>query len=221
MFSSVMCDSASALPGASASLNPASSAPGSSSSGTKCRTANSWTATGWLKSISSRTAGPAMMPAGSRRSPRTAATPLARSSRMAWGVHDDDGVAVHVDDPRVRVGGLRDLVDVGHGGQARADVEELPDAPLGGEEMDDPAEEGPVRQGRPRASRDHGQDLRGRGAIGVEVVLPAKNVVIDPGHVRHRDVQPASGQPVLLPHVVHAQHYCDPTSAPGRECRAI
>jgi hypothetical protein len=46
------------------------------------------------------------------------------------GVQDDDRVAVNVDDPRVRVGGLGDLVDVGGGGQARADVEELPDAPL-------------------------------------------------------------------------------------------
>jgi hypothetical protein len=118
-------------------------------------------------------------------------------------VQDDDGVAVNVDDPRVRVGGLGDLVDVGGGGQARADVEELPDTPLRGEEMDDPAEEGPVHPGRPRTARDNRQDLRGGGTIGVEVVLPAENIVIDPGHVRHRDVQPASGQPVLLLRIVH------------------
>jgi hypothetical protein len=94
-------------------------------------------------------------------------------------------------------------VDVGGGGQARADVEELPDTPLGGEEMDDPAEEGPVHPGRPGTARDHRQELRGGGPIGVEVVLPAEDEVIDPGHVRHRDVQPASRQPVLLLRVVH------------------
>jgi hypothetical protein len=64
-------------------------------------------------------------------------------------VQDDDRVAVNVDDPRVRGGRLGDLVDVGGGGQARADVEELPDTPLRGEEIDDPAEEGPVHPGRP------------------------------------------------------------------------
>jgi hypothetical protein len=69
--------------------------------------------------------------------------------------------------------------------------------------MHDPAEEGPVHPGRPRTARDHRQELRGGGTIGVEVVLPAENEVVDPGHVRHRDVQPASGQPVLLLSVVH------------------
>ena len=119
------------------------------------------------------------------------------------GMQDDDRVAVNVDDPRIRVGRLGDLVNVGGGGQARADVEKLPDTPLGGEEMDDPAEEGPVHPGRPGAARDHRQDLRGGGTIGVEVVLPAENKIVDPGHIRHRDVQPASGQPVLLLRVVH------------------
>jgi hypothetical protein len=31
----------------------------------------------------------------------------------------------------------------------------------------------------------------------------AENIVIDPGHVRHRDVKPANGQPILLLRIVH------------------
>lgn len=49
---------------------------------------------------------------------------------------DDDRVVVDVDDPDVRADLLGDLVDVRGGGQARAAVEELADAPLRGEERE-------------------------------------------------------------------------------------
>jgi hypothetical protein len=47
-------------------------------------------------------------------------------------VGEHDRVVVDVEDPRVGCRGLRELVEVGLGRDARADVEELPDACLRG-----------------------------------------------------------------------------------------
>jgi hypothetical protein len=59
-------------------------------------------------------------------------------------VRHRDLIVVHVDHTRSGGGTLRDLMDVLLGGDARADVEELPDAGLAGQEPNGPAEEGPV-----------------------------------------------------------------------------
>jgi hypothetical protein len=77
----------------------------------------------------------------------------AREQRV--GVHVHDGVVVHVNDPRVRCGGLGYLVGVLGGRQPGADVQELADARLPGEVLDGAAQEGPV-------GTDSGHDGGGR-----------------------------------------------------------
>jgi hypothetical protein len=62
-------------------------------------------------------------------------------------VGEDDRVVVDVDDPGLRRDGLGDLVGIARGGNAGADVEELPDARVGGEVADGASEERPVGLG--------------------------------------------------------------------------
>jgi hypothetical protein len=59
------------------------------------------------------------------------------------GVDQDEGVFIDVDDPGLRDQPLGDLVGVVGGGQAGADVEELADARLPGQETDHAGEERP------------------------------------------------------------------------------
>ena len=61
---------------------------------------------------------------------------LLGAGEQAAGVGQHERVVVCVHDPAVRRGPLGDLVGVVRGGQARADVEELADAGLGGQEAD-------------------------------------------------------------------------------------
>jgi hypothetical protein len=49
---------------------------------------------------------------------------IGRRGEQRPGVREHDGVVVHVHDPGLRAGLLRDLVHVGRGGDAGADVEE-------------------------------------------------------------------------------------------------
>ncbi|EGJ75294.1 putative hydrolase/lactonase [Streptomyces sp. Tu6071] len=100
------------------------------------------------------------------------------------GVREDDGVVVHVDDPRLGRDALRDLVRVVGGGDARTDVEELPDA-LRGEVFDGAAEEGAVG-----ADRGHDAGVGAGGQLGGllvhrVVVLAAEPDVVDAGRVGH------------------------------------
>ena len=107
---------------------------------------------------------------------------LAHQQRMAVSEHDR--VVVHVHDTRRRVDLLRDLVDVTHPGQPRADVEELGDARVGGQVPDGAAEERPVLpRGRPYR-RPSLQRLIGGFAVRRKVVLAAEIVVVHPGRVR-------------------------------------
>lgn len=64
-------------------------------------------------------------------------------------------VVVNVDHPGVRHSLLDDLVHIAHSGQARAEVDELPDLGLGGQEPHRPLEERPAL---PR--QRHGPRLR-------------------------------------------------------------
>ena len=57
----------------------------------------------------------------------------------------DQRVVVHIDDKSVRGDGLRDLVRVLRRRQTGADVQELADPALTGQETHGPAEELPVR----------------------------------------------------------------------------
>ena len=68
---------------------------------------------------------------------------LAGAGQQRPGVGEDQRVVVDVDDPGVGGDPLGDLVGVVRGGQAGADVEELPDAGLAGQVAHGAAEEGP------------------------------------------------------------------------------
>jgi hypothetical protein len=103
-------------------------------------------------------------------------------------VRDHRRVAVAVQHPGLWVDRLRDLVDAPPGGQSRADVEELPNPCLFGQEPDSPLQEptvGPCRTGRIRCRR---KQLPPRDPIDGETVLPAQQPVIDPCSVGHDDV---------------------------------
>src|SRR5690606_9465406 len=103
------------------------------------------------------------------------------------GVHEHDRVIVHVDDPRLGRGAQRDLVHVLLGGEARADVEELPD-PVADQEPHRPADEPPVGQRLlPGVGRGPEQLLR-RLPVYREVVLASQHVVVDAGHARNRGI---------------------------------
>ncbi len=143
-------------------------------------------AIGWSKSISSRSSAWPRRASGSRRSAWIAAVlSPASSARLCVTTI---GVVVHVDDARVGGDGLGDLVDVALGGQAAAEVDELPDPGLAGEEADDPAQEGPVVLDHVAGDRRDRQELFGHLAVGGEVVLAVQQVVVDARRVRHARV---------------------------------
>ena len=103
-------------------------------------------------------------------------------------VREDHRVVVDVDDPALRSHGLGDLVCVFRHRQPGAEVKELTDTAV----RDQVAH----RRGEERALRSYSAHDVGVGrlrlladlAIGLEVVLPAQPVVVDPGRVRDRRV---------------------------------
>ncbi len=109
---------------------------------------------------------------------------------------DRHRVVVDVDDPRVGGDGMGDLVDVALGGQAGADVEELPD-PCVGEEPHGAAEERAVLQRRARAVGHHGVELLHGLTVDREVVLAAESVVVHPRDVRGGGVDALRKRSVL------------------------
>jgi len=107
---------------------------------------------------------------------------LAHQQRAA--VREHDRVVVHVHDARGRISLLRDLVDVTHAGQSRADVEELGNARVGGQVPDGAAEERPVLPRGRSHRRPRHQRLFSDLPVSGKVVLAAKEVVVHPGRVR-------------------------------------
>ncbi len=106
------------------------------------------------------------------------------SKSMSLFRSGDDLVVVDIDDPGAGGDLLGHLMDVPLGGQAGADVDELPDAGLVGQEAHGAAEEAavlPRHVGGGGLDRD---DLFGEVAVDLEVVLAVEPVVVDPGHVR-------------------------------------
>ncbi|GAA3208599.1 hypothetical protein GCM10020256_05170 [Streptomyces thermocoprophilus] len=97
---------------------------------------------------------------------------------------EDDRVVVDVDDPGLGGVTLGDLVGVVGGGQAGADVEELPYAGLGDEVAHGAAEEPAVGLGVVADARVQLADLVAGLLVDFVVVLAAKPVVPDPGGVR-------------------------------------
>jgi hypothetical protein len=94
-------------------------------------------------------------------------------------------VVVDVDDPAGRVDRLREIAAGLRAGQAGADVDELPDARLDGEEAHRPPMEG-QDAGHDRGHRgrrpEHGQ---GRPAIGFEAVPAAVQEIRYPRRIGH------------------------------------
>ena len=168
---------------------------GSASSATKCRMDRNSSATGWSKSMSSHSAGSARIASGSSRS-----RPDHRGARdavqHAAGVRQHHRVVVDVDDPGLRAGLQGDLVRVAGGGQAGADVDDLPDAGLADQVTDHPAEEGPVPLHRQLDVRQLGDHRLADGPVGRVVVLAAEQVVVDPRHAR--DIRPERLPPVTV-----------------------
>src|SRR5581483_7762746 len=99
--------------------------------------------------------------------------------RLAGVGLDDGGVGVvGQQEPAVRHG---DVVDVVLGRDARADVEELADAGLAGQEPDHAAEEGAVGAHGGADVRVQGGDRAGEVPVGLEIVVAADPVVVDAG----------------------------------------
>ena len=99
-------------------------------------------------------------------------------------MHEHDRVVVHVDHARIRGVPQGHLVDVLLGGQAGADVEELPDALLG-HVLHGADQEAPVRLGPLFEVGGEPQQVLRRLTVGGEVVLAAEQVVVDAGRAGH------------------------------------
>jgi hypothetical protein len=111
-----------------------------------------------------------------------------RAGKQHAGVLQDHRVVVHVGDASVRRDGLRDLVRVVRRGDAGADIEELGDPGVGGEEAHGAGEERPVGAHRLDDARVGGHDRVARCTVGGEVVFAAEPVIMHPGAVRHAGV---------------------------------
>ena len=114
----------------------------------------------------------------------------------------DHRIVVDVHHTRVRRDRLRHLVHAVLRGQAGAEVEKLADARLPSQEADHPADERPVVTDHPRDIGERGGQLLRGPPVGREVVLAAQNVVVDPGHVRHRRID-ASQPRAVSAHPYH------------------
>ncbi len=113
---------------------------------------------------------------------------LGRGGQQGAGVDQHEWVVVHVDDAGSRRDPLRDLVGVLGGGQPGADVEELAEPHLTGEELHGPAQERAVLAGGHPDRGERGGHLVGGLTVGGEVVLAAQPVVVPAGRVRHARV---------------------------------
>ena len=120
--------------------------------------------------------------------------------RLAVGRHH--GIVVYVDHAYPRHDPLGQLVHVGLGRKAAAEVEKLPDSALGGEIPDHPAEKRPVVARYCPDVRNRVQELPGRIPVGAEIVFPAEQVIINPGDIRRAGIN-ADWRRVLVRHIRH------------------
>ena len=112
-------------------------------------------------------------------------------------MRDRHRVDVDVDDPRLRVDPLGDLVDVADGRDAGADVEELVDA-TAGQLGDRPAQERPSGAHGVGEIGGHGGDLLGELPVDLEVVRAAQEVVVDPRRTRSAEIDLRRERPRLF-----------------------
>jgi hypothetical protein len=109
--------------------------------------------------------------------------------RLAMG--PDHRVVVHVGDPRGRGMRQRRLVHAELGRQSRAEVEELLDTRLAGNVAHRPGQERPAVPGDGRDIGNRGEQLGRGGAVNGEVILAAKQEIINPSHVGRRHIHAA------------------------------
>jgi hypothetical protein len=125
------------------------------------------------------------------------AAPAGRAAgEQGPGVDQDQGVVVGIDNRAIGRGLLGQLVGAGRRGQPGADVEELPDAASGGQITHRPGKEravGPGADDHLGPAPDH---CLGGAAVGMEVVLAAKPVVVDPGRMGGIRVETGRHSPV-------------------------
>ena len=114
--------------------------------------------------------------------------PLRGAGKQGTRVREHDRVVVNVDDPRRRGDPLGDLVHVRAGGDAGADVQELPDPFVPGQEGGRAPDKPPVLDHSGTHGRERGRDGVSRFPVSGEIVLAAEPVVIAPGGMRHRRV---------------------------------
>ena len=93
-------------------------------------------------------------------------------------------VVIDIDDAAVRRDGLGDLMSVLGCGQAGADVEELADAALGGQEPYGPGKERPVGPCSRHYLRTMGDDFLSDHTVGGVVIFTTQPVAIDPSWLR-------------------------------------
>jgi hypothetical protein len=136
--------------------------------------------------------------------------------RASVGQHER--VVVDVDDTHGRVDVARDLVDVADGGEAGAEVDELPDTGVGHEEADGPAELVAVVVGEPAQLRD---DLVRRGdrhPVDLEMLLAPEEVVVYTGDRRPAQVharRQVRGSPVVPAGARRRPVHCHASPRPG------
>ena len=133
---------------------------------------------------------------------------LGAGGQQGTGMGENDRVVVHVHDPAVGRHVLRHLVGVVGGGDAGADVKELPNAGLAGQVPHGPGQERPVSPHALHHVRVFPHGGLGGGPVRGEVVLAAEPVIVDAGNVGDAGVDlrqrfPRGGRRGLQPIVGH------------------
>jgi hypothetical protein len=113
---------------------------------------------------------------------------LLRLGEQGVSVGNHDRIVVDIDDLRVRVDLVSDLMHVVLGRQAGPDVQELTDALLR-EKTNGPPQERPVFAHLLLGFWEYPKDALGSAAVSLEVLSTSQHVVIHPRNVRYGSVQ--------------------------------
>src|ERR1035437_2603643 len=155
---------------------------GSSASGTKCRTATSRSATGRLKSISSRTAGSSKNDARISKICFNYRRPRDIRQNCA-SLRYSDRIIVDIHHVRLRILALSYLVHISRGRNPRADVDELSYS-LADQVPHSPAHEIPIRLHHERKLRPKTNSLLRHPPVHLEIMRTTQVVVIHSGSAR-------------------------------------
>jgi hypothetical protein len=105
------------------------------------------------------------------------------------GMNENDRVIVDVDDPAPRRHRLSHLVRVIRRRNAGADVQELPDPCLCGQEPHHARLVGPVGASRLRDGGESSYRLVSGGPVSGEIILPAQPIVVDTSDMRNAGIE--------------------------------